>query len=103
MYTLASHHDTLYYSRTDPSRLTTMSSAADLSGQLQALPTPTSDPRKLAAFVHADVVGYSALVGRDDAGTSSMLADIRLALIDPALSRFGGRVVNTAGDSLLME
>jgi adenylate cyclase len=80
-----------------------MSSAADLPEQPPDLSALAADPRKLAAFVHADVVAYSALVGQDDAGTSAMLADIRRTLIDPALSRFGGRVVNTAGDSLLME
>ena len=80
-----------------------MSPSADVAEQLPTLSVAGPVPRRLAAFVHADVEGYSRLVGLDDAGTSALLADIRRTLIDPALSRFGGRVVNTAGDSLLME
>ena len=59
--------------------------------------------RRLAAFVHADMVGYSRHIGQDDAGTVARLARLRQALIDPALARYGGRIVNTAGDSLMME
>jgi adenylate cyclase len=62
-----------------------------------------SDPRRLAAFVHADMVGYSRLIGQDDVGTYARLARLRHALIDPTLERYGGKIVNTAGDSLLME
>jgi len=80
-----------------------MSPTTDRAEQLPAVAVEPSVPRRLAAFVHADVAGYSRLVGLDDAGTGAVLADIRRTLIDPALSRFGGRVVNGAGDSLLME
>lgn len=80
-----------------------MSPSTDLAEQLPILSAARPGQRRLAAFVHADVEGYSRLVGLDDAGTSALLADIRRTLIDPALVRFGGRVVNTAGDSLLME
>jgi TolB-like protein/class 3 adenylate cyclase/rhodanese-related sulfurtransferase len=62
----------------------------------------TREPRRLAAFVYADMVGYSRLIGEDDAGTYARLALLRHALIDPALERYGGMLVNTAGDSLLM-
>ncbi len=61
------------------------------------------EPRRLAAFAHADMVGYSRLIGEDSAGTSARLARLRRALIDPALGRYGGRLRNTAGDSLMME
>jgi adenylate cyclase len=61
------------------------------------------ESRRLAAFVHADMAGYSRLIGEDDSGTYARLAQLRHALIDPALERYGGKVVNTAGDSLLME
>ena len=80
-----------------------MSPSTDLAEQLPVLSAVGLGQRRLAAFVHADVEGYSRLVGLDDAGTSALLADIRRTLIDPALARFGGRVVNTAGDSLSME
>jgi adenylate cyclase len=62
-----------------------------------------AEPRRLAAFVHADMAGYSRLIGQDDAGTYSRLARLRRALIDPALERYGGKIRNTAGDSLMME
>ena len=57
--------------------------------------------RKLIAVVYADMVGYSRLIGLDDAGTLRRLRTLRRALIDPAIREHGGRVVQTAGDSLL--
>ncbi len=62
-----------------------------------------TEPRRLAAFVHADMVGYSRLIEQDDIGTYARLARLRHTLIDPALERYGGKIDNTAGDSLLME
>ncbi len=62
-----------------------------------------TEPRRLAAFVHADMVGYSRLIGQDDASTVFRLARLRQALIDPALARYGRKIANTAGDSLMME
>ena len=58
--------------------------------------------RKLIVIVYADMVGYSRLIGLDDAGTLRRLRTLRRALIDPAIREHGGRVVQTAGDSLLM-
>jgi TolB-like protein/class 3 adenylate cyclase/tetratricopeptide (TPR) repeat protein len=58
--------------------------------------------RKLIAIVYADMVGYSRLIGSDDAGTLRRLRTLRRALIDPAIREHGGRVVQTAGDSLLV-
>ena len=43
--------------------------------------------RKLAAILSADVVGYSRLMGIDEAGTVSRLNALRRELIDPAISR----------------
>lgn len=62
-----------------------------------------TEPRRLGAFVHADMVGYSRLIGQDDTGTYSRLARLRRVLIGPALERYGGKIHNTAGDSLMME
>jgi adenylate cyclase len=59
--------------------------------------------RRLAAIVAADVVGYSRLIGLDEAGTLAMLRDVRSAAIDPLLAAHGGRVVKTMGDGLLLE
>jgi adenylate cyclase len=58
--------------------------------------------RKLIAVVHADMVGYSRLIGLDDVGTLSRLRALRHNLIDPAINEHGGRIVKTAGDSLLI-
>jgi adenylate cyclase len=62
-----------------------------------------NEQRRLAAFVHADMVGYCNLIGQDDTGTYARLVRLRSMLIDPALERYGGKIVNQAGDSLLME
>src|SRR6516162_11567566 len=58
--------------------------------------------RRLIAIVYADMVGYSRLIGLDDAGTLRRLRTLRRALIDPAIREHGGRVVQTSGDSLLV-
>ena len=61
-----------------------------------------SDRRKLIAVVYADMVGYSRLIGLDDAGTLQRLRALRDNLIDPAIEEHGGRIVQTGGDFLLM-
>jgi adenylate cyclase len=61
-----------------------------------------SRKRKLAAILHADVVGFSRLMGKDEAGTHQALRELRHA-IDPLIEAHGGRVVGTAGDSLLAD
>ena len=58
--------------------------------------------RKLIAVLHADMVGYSRLIGLDDVGTLERLRILRSTLIDPAIEEHGGRIVNTGGDSLLI-
>jgi len=59
--------------------------------------------RKLAAIVSADVVGYSRLMGVDEAGTLATMRAHREDLWNPIIERFGGRVVGTAGDAILIE
>jgi adenylate cyclase len=58
--------------------------------------------RRLIAVVYADMVGYSRLIGLDDAGTLRRLRTLRRALIDPTIREHGGRIVHTGGDSLLV-
>src|SRR5436309_14216730 len=58
--------------------------------------------RKLAAILHADVVGFSRLMGEDEAGTHRALGQLRRA-VDPLIAAHGGRIVGTAGDSLLAD
>jgi adenylate cyclase len=59
--------------------------------------------RKLAAIVAADVVGWSRLMGADEAGTLATLKRHRKELIDPKIAEYGGRIVKTTGDGLLVE
>ncbi|WP_106796422.1 adenylate/guanylate cyclase domain-containing protein [Rhizobium sp. H4] len=59
--------------------------------------------RKLAAILAADVVGYSALMERDEAGTFERLIGIRKALIEPEIAKRRGRIFKLMGDGLLAE
>ncbi len=59
--------------------------------------------RRLAAIVSADVVGYSRLMGVDEAGTLRHLNAHRSEHIDPLIAKHGGRIVKTTGDGLLLE
>jgi adenylate cyclase len=59
--------------------------------------------RRLAAILAADVVGYSRLMERDEAGTFGRLRRLRTELIEPAIARHRGRVFKTMGDGLLVE
>ena len=53
--------------------------------------------RRLAAILAADVVGYSRLMGEDEAGTARAVR--RAARGGAAIVRaFGGRIVKTTGD-----
>jgi adenylate cyclase len=63
---------------------------------------PGSRKRKLAAILHADVVGFSRLMGEDETGTHQALGRLRGA-VDPLITAHGGRIVGTAGDSLLAD
>ncbi|MBT7759563.1 MAG: adenylate/guanylate cyclase domain-containing protein [Rhodospirillaceae bacterium] len=51
----------------------------------------------------ADVVGYSRLMGVDETGTLAAMRAHRAELWNPKIEQYGGRVVGTAGDSLLIE
>jgi TolB-like protein/class 3 adenylate cyclase len=61
------------------------------------------EQRKLAAIIAADVVGYSRLMGRDESGTLARLRKNRSELLDPALTKYGGRLVKLTGDGALIE
>jgi adenylate cyclase len=62
----------------------------------------SSRKRKLAAILHADVVAFSRLMGEDDTGTHQALGRLRQA-VDPLIVAQNGRIVGTAGDSLLAD
>jgi class 3 adenylate cyclase len=59
--------------------------------------------RRLAAILAADVVGYSRLTERDEAGTFARLKRLRRELIEPVLARHGGRFVDLKGDGAIVE
>jgi hypothetical protein len=59
--------------------------------------------RRLAAILIADVVGYSSLMERDEAGTLGALKADREQIVDPAITAHGGRIVKSMGDGLLVE
>ena len=61
-----------------------------------------SQSRRLAAILAADIAGYSALMGSDEARTVSDLKGHQ-AVVLPMVGEFGGRVIDTAGDGLLAE
>jgi adenylate cyclase len=59
--------------------------------------------RRLAAILAADVVGFSRLMGADEAGTLSRLKRLRAELIDPLIGEFRGRIFKATGDGVLVE
>jgi adenylate cyclase len=59
--------------------------------------------RRLAAILAADVVGYSALMERDEEATYAEFQRLKRELIEPSLSRHDGRLIKTTGDGALAE
>jgi adenylate cyclase len=62
-----------------------------------------STQRRLAAILAADLVGYSRLMGQDEAGTLAALKALRVELVDPKIAEHTGRVFKSTGDGLLAE
>jgi adenylate cyclase len=58
--------------------------------------------RRLAAILAADIAGYSRLMGDDEEWTVRNLQELQTAVF-PLIGEHGGRVINTAGDSVLAE
>jgi adenylate cyclase len=58
--------------------------------------------RKLVAILAADVEGYSRRMEIDEEGTLAILSAHR-TITDELIARHGGRIFNTAGDSVLAE
>jgi adenylate cyclase len=59
--------------------------------------------RKLAVILAADVVGYSALMERDEAGTFDRLKAGRKELFEPEIEKRHGRIFKLMGDGLLAD
>jgi adenylate cyclase len=58
--------------------------------------------RRLAAILAADIAGYSALMGADEARTVRDLKGHQ-AVVLPMIGEFAGRIIDTAGDGILAE
>jgi adenylate cyclase len=59
--------------------------------------------RRLTAILAADVVGYSRLMGVDEAGTLAALKSIQTNFIDGKIAEHQGRIVKLTGDGMLVE
>jgi adenylate cyclase len=59
--------------------------------------------RRLAAILAADVVGYSRLMGANEAGTLVALKAHRRELVDGMIAEHQGRIVKLTGDGILVE
>ena len=59
--------------------------------------------RRLVAILAADVVGYTALMGADEAGTLRRLTELRHDILEPLITEYHGRIVKLMGDGLLVE
>lgn len=68
------------------------------------MPSPMNEmgQRKLVTILAADVAGYSAHVERNEERTLSQLSALRRQL-DRIIASRGGRIANTAGDSVIAE
>ena len=71
----------------------------EIKGQLV---DPLSVKRRLTCILAADAVGYSSHMGEDEEGTIRVLSAHR-AVIDGIIAFHGGRIISTAGDSVLAE
>src|SRR6266566_6233056 len=59
--------------------------------------------RRLTAILAADVVGYSRMMGANEAGTLDALKAVRTDFVDGKITQHQGRVVNLTGDGMLVE
>jgi len=80
----------------------TLAGAAQTAGPANMAGGKDRIQRKLTAILAADVAGYSRLMSRDERGTMKTLSAYR-QLMDDLIAQHGGRVANTAGDSVLAE
>ena len=62
-----------------------------------------TEQRRLAAILVADVVGYSKLIGSDEAGTLAQLEALRTEIIEPHIAKHAGRLFKSVGDGFLIE
>jgi adenylate cyclase len=82
----------------EPGRPPRYSGAREAAGDSMAPPID----RKLTTILSADVVGYSRMMGEDEAATLATLKTYR-DIMARLTSDYRGRIFNTAGDALLAE
>jgi adenylate cyclase len=63
----------------------------------------TEGRRRLSAVMLADVVDYSRMMSRSEDATHARIAGHARELIDPTIGKYGGRLVRSMGDGLLVE
>ncbi len=59
--------------------------------------------RRLATIVIADVVGYSALIHADEAGTRAKFRALAADVVAPLTATHSGRLIKTMGDAFFLE
>src|SRR5262249_12564929 len=62
-----------------------------------------TEHRRLAAILVADVVGYSKLIGGDEAGALVQLHALRTEIIEGQIVKHARRLFKSVGDGLLIE
>src|SRR4051812_23709287 len=87
--------------RTFRARLNAAAPSGSLSGVPMNRPAYPVQ-RRLAAFLCADVAGYTRLMQADERATLRLLTSHR-EMTDREIAQHGGRIANTAGDSILAE
>jgi class 3 adenylate cyclase len=81
-----------------PSNLSALNESSCKTDSMPA----AKETRKLRAILHADVKGYSRLMGEDESFTVRTLKKSREVLFN-TVELHGGRIVNAPGDSILAE
>ena len=72
------------------------------AGKVSAV-TNADVQRRLAAILAADVVGYSRLMGQDEAGTLAAVRTLFAEVMEPKIAEHQGRLFKTMGDGFLVE
>src|SRR6187401_785956 len=66
-------------------------------------PGPGLTERKLSAILAADIVGYSAMMERDETATFQRVRAEHKELFEPEIEKRRGRIFKLMGDGLLAE
>jgi len=67
------------------------------------MPSQDLPTRRLAAIAFADIAGWSRMVERNDAATLAAWQSLRHDLIEPGIATHGGRLLEVAGDAVIVE